>query len=52
MPENRFMKRLYKPRDFYRLLSDLESRASATRGLPKKKHQQKNLSFEIYPGRS
>ena len=34
MPEKRFMKRIYKPRDFYRLLSDLMSSAGASRGLP------------------
>ena len=33
MPEKRFMKRIYKPRDFYRLLSDLMSSAGASRGL-------------------
>jgi AhpD family alkylhydroperoxidase len=35
MSEKKFMKRLYKPGDFYRLLSDLISSAGATRALPK-----------------
>ncbi len=33
IPEKRFMKRLYKSRDFFRLLSDLMSSAGATRKL-------------------
>lgn len=33
MHNNRFMKRLYKPKDFFRLLTDLVSSAGSTRGL-------------------
>ncbi len=41
------MKRLYKPNDFYRLLSDLMSSAGASNGLPKKDRISKQFMERI-----
>jgi AhpD family alkylhydroperoxidase len=47
MPDNRFMKRLYKPNDFYRLLSDLMSSAGASKGLHEKDRVSKQFMERI-----
>ena len=47
MGEQRFMKRLYKPGEFSRLLWDLVSSAGATRGLPEKERISKKFQERI-----
>lgn len=47
MPENRAMKRLYKPKDFYRLMSDLISSAGGFKQLPKEDRISKQFMERI-----
>ena len=47
MIESRYMKRLYKPREFSRLLGDLMSSAGATRGLKKDERISKPFQERI-----
>ena len=47
MTENKFMKRLYKPKDFYRLLSDLVSSSGDTGGFPKQDQISKQFMERI-----
>jgi len=47
MAENKFMKRLYKPKDFYRMLSDLLSSAGASKRLLKEDHISKQFMERI-----
>ena len=47
MPENKFMKRIYKPHDFFRLLKDLMSSAGDTRKAPKDERISHQFSERI-----
>lgn len=47
MTENKFMKRLYKPKDFYRMLSDLIFSAGASKRLLKEDHISKQFMERI-----
>jgi len=47
MTENKFMKRLYKPKDFYRMLEDLLSSAGASNRLCKKDRISKKFMERI-----